>query len=334
MPNISSPTAPVSASPSPPNHAAHGGSLAATLSILFGASIWGIAWYPYRLLAGWGLGGLMASAMTGAVAALIGLIVFRRSLHTFRWSWVMLAIGVASGVTNAGFVWGAVNGHVMRVLLLFYLTPVWTALIARWMLGEKLNWSGFSLIALALFGAGLMLWTPEVGVPLPTTAAEWAGLIGGVGFAFNNVLSRLAAQRHPEMQAQLRAIVVFAGCLAVGLPASLLLQPGAIQVAPVNLWPVVALTVGLATVLISCNAVVQFGLQRLPANRVSLLMLFEIVIAAVSSWWLATETLTLKETTGGMCIIAAGALSGLVHRTRPARGADAENAEKAKAAMV
>lgn len=295
---------------------------APALSILIGASVWGFAWYPYRLMAGLGLGGLLAASLTGAIAMLIALFTLRRKLHSFECSWIIIGIGIASGVTNAGFVWGSVNGHVMRVLLLFYLTPVWTALIARWMLGEKLNWAGLGLILLALFGAGLMLWTPDAGVPLPATTAEWSGLAGGIGFAFNNVLSRLAAHRHPNMRAELRTIVVFGGCAAVAALVAAVAQPRMPVIASVDVWPLVALVIGLAAILFSCNAVTQYGLQRLPANRVSLLMLFEIVVAAVSSWWLATETLTLKETAGGLCIIAAGALSGLVHRSRPASASD------------
>lgn len=294
-----------------------------TLSILLGASVWGIAWFPYRLLAGWGLGGMTAAALVSALAALIALAAFARHLGGLRWSWLFVAIGLAAGVTNAGFVWGSVNGHVMRVLLLFYLTPVWTALFARALLGEKLSAAGLLLVALALFGAGLMLWTPEVGLPLPTHAAEWSGLIGGMGFAVNNVLSRRAGQLYPEMDARLRTVMVYLGCTAVGLPCALWLEPGGVALAPAIGWGGLALMLGLAATLVLSNSVVQYGLQRLPANRVSLLMLFEIVIAAVSSWWLATETLSWKEAAGGLCIVAAGALSGLVHRAR-ARAAGGE----------
>ena len=48
-------------------------------------------------------------------------------------------------------------------------------------------------------------------------------------------------------------------------------------------------------------------------------MLFEIVVAALSSWWLAAETLSWKE--GRRPVHRrGGALSGLVHRPRAARG--------------
>ncbi|WP_354682311.1 DMT family transporter [Cupriavidus necator] len=290
----------------------------ASLSILLGASVWGIAWFPYRVLAGWGLGGMHAAALVSSVAAVLSLLAFRRHLAGLRPHWLFVAIGLAAGVTNAGFVWGSVNGHVMRVLLLFYLTPVWTALFARLFLGERLSAAGLALVALALFGAGLMLWTPEVGVPLPGSAAEWSGLVGGMGFAVNNVLSRRAGQRFPEMDARVRTVVVYLGCTVVGVPAALLLDGTSVTIAAGAQVSAGMLVLGLAAVLVVSNSVVQYGLQRLPANRVSLLMLFEIVIAAVSSWWLATEVLSWKEAAGGLCIVAAGALSGLVHRARPA----------------
>jgi drug/metabolite transporter (DMT)-like permease len=113
--------------------------------------------------------------------------------------------------------------------------------------------------------------------------------------------------------------MVYLGCTAVGLPCALWLEPGGIALAPAIGWGGLALVLGLAATLVLSNSVVQYGLQRLPANRVSLLMLFEIVIAAGSSWWLATETLSWKEAAGGLCIVAAGALSGLVHRTKASR---------------
>ena len=125
------------------------------------------------------------------------------------------------------------------------------------------------------------------------------------------------------MDARARTVVVYLGCTVVGVPAALLLDGPALAIVPGAQVSAAMLVLGLAAVLVVSNSVVQYGLQRLPANRVSLLMLFEIVIAAVSSWWLATEVLSWKEAAGGLCIVAAGALSGVVHRARPARAGQA-----------
>ncbi|WP_438362171.1 hypothetical protein [Methyloversatilis discipulorum] len=46
------------------------------------------------------------------------------------------------------------------------------------------------------------------------------------------------------------------------------------------------------------------------------LFLFELVVAAISSWWLAGEVMGLKEWIGGAMIIAASLFSG--HLESPA----------------
>ncbi|XHO04902.1 hypothetical protein ACEQUB_01797 [Ralstonia syzygii] len=173
---------------------------------------------------------------------------------------------------------------------------------------------GAALLVVALSGAGLMLGAGNAGVPWPGTPAEWSGVVAGLAFACNNVLSRLAGQRLPTMRAELRTVVVFTGCAVVGLPAAVLLD--GVQAAPdalamADVWLLVG---GMATVLVAGNAMAQRGLQRLPANRAALLMLFEIVVAAVSSAWLTSERLSAQEMAGGACIILAGVLSGLSRR--------------------
>ena len=110
-----------------------------TLAIMIGASVWGLVWYPMRMLAAMGLTGTAASATTSGAACIFVLLAKRRSISTLSWHWLLVALGVAAGVTNIGFVWGAIHGQVMRVLLLFYLTPAWTAIFAHFILRERLT---------------------------------------------------------------------------------------------------------------------------------------------------------------------------------------------------
>jgi drug/metabolite transporter (DMT)-like permease len=50
----------------------------------------------------------------------------------------------------------------------------------------------------------------------------------------------------------------------------------------------------------------QYGISRMPLQRSSVLLLFELVVGAVSAAWLAGEALSLAELTGGACIVLAG----------------------------
>ncbi|CDY78779.1 Probable transmembrane protein [Caballeronia glathei] len=294
------------------------GSTLPTLAIMLGASVWGLVWYPMRMLAALGLTGTAASAATSAAACLFVLLVRRGSIRSISWHWLLVALAIAAGVTNIGFVWGAIHGQVMRVLLLFYLTPAWTALFAHFILHERLTRSGVALAGLSLAGAATMLWSPELGLPLPANLAEWAGLMGGMGFAMSNVLIVKVSRVLPAMKSEMRTATIFGGAALVASVA-MLFEPMTAPPAASQLGMVALLVAGLGIVLASNNMLVQIGLAKVPANRASIIMLFELVVTALSAWLFAGEVPGAREWAGGACIVAACVLSGWVHREKEPR---------------
>ena len=96
----------------------------AILSLLAGALVWGVIWYPYRILRDAGIDGVVALAITYGVAFVSGLFFFRRELASFSPSWTLLWLALASAGCNLGYVLATLNGEVVRVLLLFYLAPL------------------------------------------------------------------------------------------------------------------------------------------------------------------------------------------------------------------
>ena len=135
----------------------------------------------------------------------------------------------ASGCTNAAFNWGVTTGDVVRVVLLFYLMPLWTLLLARLLLREPLHAGVLARAALALGGALVMLWPAEGGWPVPSQPADWLGLIGGVSFALNNVMLRREAHRHADA----RALAMFSGGALIGGAAALLGAGAGVAIAAV-----------------------------------------------------------------------------------------------------
>lgn len=271
--------------------------------------VWGLMWYPYRVLQGAGVSGELATLLTYTIALIFGLLATGpvwRELRTAGW-WG-IALMLASGWTNYGYVLAILDGEVMRVLLLFYLAPLWTVLFARWMLGEKLNRYGYAIITLSLGGAFIMLWNPQHGLPLPHNRAEWIGLSAGMGFAMLNVLVRRTQHLSVSFKS---AAVWFGTVLLTGL--SLLYHGNLVpQVQGVSLdaWWLLAL-IGL--VLCATSIIVQYGLTNLPANQAIVLFLSELVFAAVSSYFLAGEAMGLREICGAVLIVSASLLSGKIH---------------------
>ena len=283
----------------------------ALVSLLAGATIWGLIWHPYRTLEGMAVSPALGATLTYFVAFLLGLGLFRRQLAGFRPGWMLAMIGLVAGGCNLGYVLATVHGEVMRVLLLFYLAPLWTVLLARLLLGEKVSLPGAAVIGLSLAGAVVMLWQPSLGLPLPENGAEWLGLAAGFLFAFANVLIRKAQ----ELSIEVKSMAVFAGVVVAGL-AALPFEPGTVTLPPMAGWLLVAL-IGL--VLLATNLFVQYGLTHTPANRAIVIFLFELLVAALASWLLAGEAMTLKEWLGGAMIVAASLFSGKLaaHETEP-----------------
>jgi drug/metabolite transporter (DMT)-like permease len=160
-----------------------------------------------------------------------------------------------------------------------------------------------------------MLWSPQLGIPVPGNLAEWAGLAGGMGFAMSNVLILKTSRVLPDMKPEMRTATIFGGAALFSACASLF---EAMPTPPTgaHLGTAAWLVLGLGFLLASNNMLVQYGLARVPANRASIIMLFEIVVTALSAWLFAGETPGPREWAGGVCIVLASALSSWVHRTK------------------
>lgn len=274
----------------------------AVFALVFGALIWGLIWFPYRMLRDAGIDGVMATISTYSTAFLLGLFFFRKRPLRVRFSWPLLWLAFAAGGCNLGYVLATLEGEIVRVLLLFYLAPLWTVLLSRLILGERLNRIGAAVVATSLAGAVVILWQPQIGLPLPEHGADWLGLYAGFMFALFNVLSR----RVQSIAIEAKTMVAFLGVVGTGV-VLMLLGYGTPRLpdAPA-LW---ALLAALGAVLIVANLVVQFGLSRVASNRAIVIMLSEVGFAAVSSWLLADEALGLREWIGGAMILAAGLCS-------------------------
>jgi len=287
-------------------------------ALLFNALVWGTSWWPLRLLQQHGLHPLWATAMVYGLAV-AALVVWRpRSVVEVLRTPALWVLLLAAGATNACFNWGVSIGDVVRVVLLFYLMPLWAALLARALLHEPFSRMAALRVALALVGAMVVLWPDDAGLgalPLPHSLPDWLGLAGGFAFALNNVMLRREARRNEAS----RALAMFAGGMLVSAVLALLLgwQSAAVvplPPAPDAAW--LAIAGALALVFMASNLALQYGASRLPANVTSVVMISEVVFAAVSSALWGGEALSLQVLAGGALIVSAALLAALEPASR------------------
>jgi drug/metabolite transporter (DMT)-like permease len=277
------------------------------LALMFNALVWGSSWWPFRLLQSQGLHPLWATVFVYLLAVLLIAAVRRRAFAQVLRTPALWVLVLASGTTNAAFNWGVVIGDVVRVVLLFYLMPLWAVLLARWLLHEPFTRAAAMRVVMALAGAAIVLWPHDgSGFPLPQALPDWLGLVGGFSFALNNVMLRREAARPQEG----RALAMFLGGVLVAgaLAATLATQ----QQLP---WPPAAARgwllsgLALAVLFLLSNFALQYGAARLPANVTSVVMLSEVVFASASAMALGGGQLTGPLLLGGGLIVGAALLA-------------------------
>jgi len=121
-------------------------------------------WYPYRVLHDAGLSSALATLATYLLAMLCGAFVLPRVWHEISSAgWWAIGLLLSAGWSNLGYVLAVLHGEVMRVVLLFYLAPLWTVLFSYWLLDERLNRYGYLIVFLSFCGAVVMLGSRNLG---------------------------------------------------------------------------------------------------------------------------------------------------------------------------
>ncbi|HET8871637.1 MAG TPA: DMT family transporter [Aquabacterium sp.] len=280
----------------------------ASLSLLFNALVWGLSWWPLRYLQHNQLHPLWATMCFFALGVVILLIWRPCVLGDLKRQPALIAIAVVSGFTNATFNWGVAIGDVVRVVLLFYLMPLWAALLARIVLREAITWASSARMVLALGGAALVLKPAGHGWPAIGSLADLLGLLGGMGFALTNVLLRQQA----ALPAASRAFSMFAGCTALpGLLAWGLSQSGVVSTWPTFAWAWGGPVLLMGVIFFFSNLALQYGAAHLPVKLTSVLMLTEVLFASASSAWVGESTLTPMVLMGGGLIVFAALMATL-----------------------
>ena len=285
-------------------------------ALLFNAFVWGVSWWPFRLLHGAGLHPLWATALMYLLALVTLLVLLPgawRQVLRYPGLWLL---AVSAGLTNVCFNWAVTVGDVVRVVLLFYLMPAWSVLLAWRVLGEVPT--PMALLRLVLAFAGVVLVVLPPGVPLSQlaqglSAVDLLAVTGGFTFALTNVMLR----RLHQVPEQARMLAMFGGgALMAALVAVTGMAVGIVTPVPPVATGWVLLALGLATAFLLGNYALQYGAARLAAGTTALVMLTEVVFASTSSWLLDAAALQERTLVGGACIMLAALLAVVPARRR------------------
>lgn len=277
--------------------------LAPSLAILWSTLLWGTLWIPLRRIDQVGAGGaaaITAGFLIPVILLLPSALARRRSI--LEGGWLLGIAGLLLALSIALYSEGLLRGTVARVLLCFYLTPVWSTLFERFLLAEPIAGRRVLTIILGLAGM-LVIFGADAGYPLPGGSAEWMGVAAGVTWGLAMVFVKRTASRPifdrvfvhflflgPTF---LLATLIPGGGDAFGLEIRGLIESAPWLVVFGTLWmlPVVWLTI--------------FGASHLGPGRVAIFLMFEIVVGLTTASLLTDEPFGLRELIGALLISGA-----------------------------
>lgn len=283
----------------------------AVLGLALNALVWGLSWWPLRQMEALNLHPLWATAAVFLVATVVLTCIHPKAWLCFKQYPALGWLVLASGLTNVGFNWAVTTGDVVRVVLLFYLMPAWSLLLAWWLLKERPTRGALARLSLAFLGVVLVLKTPDSPWPLPQDLPDVLALASGFTFALTNIwLLRL---HHTPASA--RMIAMFGGGAGMAIGCAVLAtawspeMTDALALACTQIVTWAPWVVGLSLAFLVSNFTLQYGAARLSAHTTSMVMMSEIVFASVSSVALGASTLTWRISLGGGMIVLAALLA-------------------------
>ena len=258
-----------------------------------------------RYTESFGLSGLWVVTMFHLLPACAICPFVMRAYIADRQHWFVTAL--AGGLMGVGFVLyglGLVVASVTKTTVLFYLTPVWATLFSYVLLSERFGFGRWLAIVGGVTGCLLVMRVNPLAFGYDN--ADLLGLIAGMAWAAGSVVIR----RYPKadflhitfMQYLIGGLLAGGAALVMGdaIPATsdvLAALPFAFLASAVVFLPSVLLIFRI--------------MQYLSPGLVGILMLSEVLVAALSSWVFLHESLTLWQWGGVLAILATGVFVGL-----------------------
>ena len=276
--------------------------LIAPTVLLVSSMLWGLSWLPLRALAAAGINSLQIISFAYFFLFLITLpFVWRRCEFFLTNRKAMLGIFFAGGLANACFNYALIHGEVLRVMVLFYLLPVWGVLGGKFILKERTSvwrWLG---VVLAVCGALILLDVKNI-LNQPPRWIDLIALLSGFFLAATILLFR-GVENAPllnKLSTLFLGSAVIAGLAMFFAANAHYAFPSITQI----FW-LMAFAFGW---LLWANLGSQWAVTQLPAGRSAIIMVMELVAAAVSAVFVGGEVFSVTLLIGGGLILCATAI--------------------------
>lgn len=279
----------------------------AKLACAYSGLVWGLFWLPLRQLEKSGIPGLWAN-LVFYIAPLffVAPILFFRTRQIAAGGLDLQLKGLITALSLVAYSVAILSTEIMRAILLFYLTPIWSGLLARAVLGEPITPVRWLSMALGILGMIVILGDGVHGLPIPGNIGDWMALLSGLGWAVGAVSLRMGKDLHPIDLCCMNFVwsagfaIVFVIVVAGPMPPVTTMTGTLPWLLPVMLL-----------VVFSGMYATMWGAPKLNPAVVGLLFMTEISVGAVTAALWSGEPFGSREILGVVLISGAGVAESL-----------------------
>ena len=279
----------------------------AKLAVAYSGLAWGLFWLPLRILNDAGISGLWALLLFYGVPAALALpwLIARWRPAVQGGLWLNL-LGLATALRLVLYSVAVLQTEVVRAMLLFYMSPVWSTVLARLVLGERITPVRWLTLLLAFLGLGAILGFDK-GLPSLQNWGDLAALLAGFGWSVSTVLLRLKQGFSPADL--FHHNLAWSAVLAMPLVWLFAPLPAPTLAAMLSqLWWLAPMLVAVVMTGVYAS---MWGAPKLSPALVGILLMTEIVAGTVSAALWAGEPFGWREAAGIGLIALAGSLESV-----------------------
>ena len=277
------------------------------IALAISAGAWGIYWLPQRILEEGGLTGgwgTIAQMIIGVIL-LLPIAIWRKG----KGKTTGLEMPLTGFLIGGGFICYALSfllTDVVRALILFYMTPIWTTIFEILFLKKRPGLERVLTLSLALGGLWIVF-SKQTIIPLPENSGDWLALAGGALFSAG--LVRLELIKTDGVFPIIFSFFFFGTIF--NIIAGFLLKEYLGPVPPIEAFVSMALFLIIISVFyfIPTGIVIFWSPSKLGAGLCSILFLSEIVVGVITSSILTNEPFGWREITGSTLIVVGGVLA-------------------------
>jgi len=276
--------------------------LVPSVSLALAAVLWGLYWIPVRGIEQSGVSAFWTGAIIFGASSLLFAPYFILRFGSFVSNWRSILVpGILSGFAFAFYIASFNLTDVVRAILLFYMSPLWSTLLGVLILKERLTLNRIVALLLAFSGLYVIL-AVDGTLPVPSNTGDWFAMLSGLCWSIASVkLFQGGARLIPEK------VTVFVFFALLASLALILWNEGGLGGMPdrqslVNAWYWIAI---VAVLMLPITYFTIWPATLLSPGRVGMLLMGDVIVGVASAAMLTGERFGTREMIGTLLIVSA-----------------------------